>query len=81
MTQNNSSRVFVAHFADGQRTRMTVHTSLARLDVGRGVRLAQHAYRSRTGQEPPPLESAHFESCEGQVLKSYSAGALAEIAS
>jgi len=43
------SPVFVAHFADGETTRMTVCTTLDKLDVGCGVRLSRHAYSSRTG--------------------------------
>jgi hypothetical protein len=67
---------FVAHFADGTTTRMTVATPLARLDVARGVRLAQWAYRSRQGSEPPEIIEARFEQAE-TVLASYDAGALA----
>jgi hypothetical protein len=67
---------FVARFADGTATRMTVATSLARLDVARGVRLAQWAYRSRQGSEPPEIVEARFEQAE-TVLASYDADALA----
>ena len=72
------SPTFVARFADGETTRMTTHTSLAKLDVGRGVRLARHAYRSRMKKEPPVIVEAHFES-DGTRLASYDAGALEEV--
>jgi hypothetical protein len=75
----NGSPVFVAVFTDGQTTRMTTHTtSLAKLDIGRGVRLSRHAYRSRMRQEPPAIMSAHFESTEGKVLEKYDAKSLTE---
>lgn len=67
---------FVAHFADGTTTRMTTATSLARLDVARGVRLAQWAYRSRQRSEPPEIVEARFEQAE-TILASYDADALA----
>ena len=76
---HTGSPCFVARFIDGQQTRMTVNTALNRLDFARGVRLARHAYRSRIGQEPPPLKSGYFES-EGRVLKSYGAADLAKVA-
>jgi hypothetical protein len=68
---------FVAHFADGQVTRMSTYTSLAKLDWQRGVRLAQAAYESRARCKPngtnafaPPIISAHFEQ-DGNVLAEY----------
>jgi len=30
--------------------------------VRRGIKLARHAYRSRTGREPPAIKHVHFES-------------------
>ena len=69
---------FVARFADGTATRMTTATPLTRFDVGRGMRLAQWAYRSRQGSEPPEIVEAHFEQAgTGTVLASYGADALA----
>jgi hypothetical protein len=41
---------FVAQFADGEVTRMSIFTTLADLDLGRGVRLACAAYDSRKRQ-------------------------------
>lgn len=38
---------FVATFADGQVTRMSTYTSLEKLDVERGRRLAVYAWESR----------------------------------
>jgi hypothetical protein len=73
--ERQGSPTFVARFADSETTRMTTHTSLDRLDVERGVRLAQHAYRSRKKQEPPAIIEAWFES-NGTRLASYDADAL-----
>jgi hypothetical protein len=69
----STSPTFVAEFADGVVTRMTTHTPLDKLDVGRGVRLARHAYQQRTGQAPPGLQRARFQNKDGVVLESYSA--------
>jgi hypothetical protein len=51
----------VVEFSDGVITRMTVWSSTGRPDVRRGVRLAHHVYRSRTGREPPAVKNMHFE--------------------
>jgi hypothetical protein len=68
----NESPTFVCEFADGETTRMATFTSLKKLDVERGVRLAKHAYRSRKkGQEPPAIVKAYFEG-NGQILETYS---------
>jgi hypothetical protein len=72
------SPTFVANFADGEVTRMTTYTSLDKLDVGRGVRLARHAYRSRTGKKPPPIVAAHFEH-DGETLSDHDAGELKDV--
>jgi hypothetical protein len=73
------SPVFIATFNDGTQTRMTIwhdpeHKSL---NLDRGIRLAQLAYRSRRGQEPPPIVAAHFE-CDGEILASYAASELTD---
>ena len=73
----SDSPTFIAEFADGEVTRMTVFTPLYKLDVGRGVRLAKHAYRSRKGREPPAIVRARFEQ-DGQLLAAYSAVELEE---
>src|SRR5262249_23456716 len=83
--QKNSKRgrdrvgpTFVALFACGETTRMSVYSSLEQLDWERGLRLSQAAYESpwRTpvrvqGVPPlsalPPIISAHFEQ-DGVVL-------------
>lgn len=70
-----NSPTFVGCFADGQITRMTTHTLPDKLDVGRGVRLARHAYRSRMKRKPPPIVEAYFE-CESTRLATYDAEAL-----
>jgi hypothetical protein len=83
------SPIFVARFADGEVTRMTTYTSLTALDVGRGVRLAHHAYRSRkklgSMAPTPPIIEARFERLiakRGQesweTLATYDAAALAD---
>jgi hypothetical protein len=61
---------FVAEFADGEVTRMSTYTSLEKLDWQRGVRLAQVAYQSRTGNYPPPIIAGRFEQ-DGAVLATY----------
>jgi hypothetical protein len=67
------SPTFVATFADGEVTRMTVFTTPDDLDVERGKKLARYAYESRTGNKPAPaFTKAHFEQA-GQVFRAYSA--------
>lgn len=46
---------FVAVFADGETTRMSTFTSLAALDLGRGVRLANAAWQSRHRRKRWPV--------------------------
>jgi hypothetical protein len=76
MTRHNRNRrgspVFIATFADGVITRMTIFTTLDDLDVERGKKLARHAYKSRTGKLAPAFMKAHFEK-DGEVLEAYSA--------
>jgi hypothetical protein len=71
-----SSPTFVAVFDDWEKstTRMTVFHSPGRqsLDLGRGGRLAQTAYRSRTKQVPPAIVAARFER-DGRILQTYTA--------
>jgi hypothetical protein len=69
-----NSPTFVATFNDGTQTRMTVwhHPERKTLDLDRGIRLAQHAYRSRKGKAPPLIIAAHFER-DGEILASYTA--------
>jgi len=76
--QQRHSAVFIADFSDGEVTRMTVHTPLDKLDVGRGVRLARHAYRSRTKKEPGAIINAHFEK-DGMLLRKYAGGDLSRV--
>lgn len=61
---------FVATFADGQVTRMSTYTDLAKLDVDRGMRLARAAYESRTKRPAAEIVAASFER-DGQMLASY----------
>jgi len=60
---------FVAEFSDGTVTRMSVFTSLTKLDWERGERLSQAAYQSRwrTREVAPAIVSARFEQ-DGVVL-------------
>jgi hypothetical protein len=53
---------FIAHFADGEVTRMSVYAADPRkLDYVRGVNLAVQAYRSRCRTEPPAIVKASFQ--------------------
>jgi hypothetical protein len=45
----------------------------------RGIILARHAYRSRTGKNPPALAKARFESQDGETLETYTEGELKEL--
>jgi hypothetical protein len=79
-----SGPTFVATFADGEITRMTTHCPNG-LNLGRGVRLARSAYRSRMRREPPAMSEAHFETPatgnggEAKVLKTYFPDELAAV--
>jgi hypothetical protein len=54
---------------------MTTYTRLDKLDVKRGMRLSQWAYRSRMKCEPPAIVEASFE-VNGTTLATYDAEAL-----
>jgi hypothetical protein len=73
------SPTFVATFNDGTQTRMTVwhDPECKALNLDRGIRLAQCAYRSRKQQEPPLIVAAQFE-CDGEILASYTASEFAD---
>jgi hypothetical protein len=71
------SPTFVATFADGEVTRMTVFTTPDYLDVERGKKLARFAYESRTKKTPAAFLKAHFEQA-GEVFRTYSAVELDE---
>jgi hypothetical protein len=74
--KDRAGPTFVATFRDGEVTRMSTFTSLTNLDVGRGVRLSEAAYRSRKKTEiVPPIMKAHFER-DGKALAHYSPDAL-----
>jgi hypothetical protein len=75
-----NSPTFVAHFADGEVTRMTTYCLPGKLDLERAVKLARHAYRSRKQHEPPPISRASFERNGGEVLVEYRAEQIAEAA-
>jgi hypothetical protein len=61
-----NSPIFIARFADGEITRLTTYYAPGKQNVGRGVRLAQWAYRSRRKKEPPAIVAASFEHLDGQ---------------
>jgi hypothetical protein len=67
---------FVATFADGNVTRMSVCTSIDKLDFWRGVRLARIAIESRTKRKAPKLVAAHFEQ-HGRTLATFNERQLA----
>ena len=72
------SPVFVATFNDGTQIMTIWHDAEHKaLNLDRGIRLAQHAYRSRRGQEPLPIVTARFE-CDRQILASYTASELSD---
>jgi len=64
------SPTFVATFADHEVTRMSVFTSLKKLDMARGVRLARAAYESRMKQVAPSIVEARFER-DDEILRNY----------
>jgi hypothetical protein len=66
-TAMKESPTCVVEFVDGEVTRMTTWCAPSKPDRQRGINLAHHAYRSRTGREPPAIKSVHFES-EGARL-------------
>jgi transcriptional regulator with XRE-family HTH domain len=51
-TKSRVGPTFVAKFADGEVTRMSVFSSLENLDWARGIRLSQAAYQSRRTNGP-----------------------------
>ena len=72
----SKSPSFIAHFADGEVTRMSVHSADPRKpDYRRGVRLAVQAYRSRCRKEPPAIVKASFQRGD-ETLVEYTAEEL-----
>ena len=70
------STVFVAKFADGEFTRMSIFTPRGKLDSGRGLRLSRHAHNQRTGKRNELIVAAHFEQ-GGTIVRSCTAKELA----
>jgi hypothetical protein len=72
--------VFVAKFADGTVTKMSIYSGLEPLDLGRGIKVARAAYGSRTGTPMSaitvPIVEARFETSDGVLLASYTAEQL-----
>jgi len=57
----SESPTCVVEFSDGTITRMTTWSTAGKPDVRRGIKLAHHVYRSRTGREPPAVVAVQFE--------------------
>jgi hypothetical protein len=64
---------FVATFADEETTRMSVYSGLDRPDIKRAIAVSQAAHSSRTKGKPAAIVSGHFETADGEVLRSYTA--------
>jgi hypothetical protein len=73
---------FVAKFADGEVTRMTVWCD-GELDWERGRNLARHAWQTRDRRrridemqdsEPPEIAECHFEMANGEIVEEPSEG-------
>jgi hypothetical protein len=71
-----TSTIFVARFADGEVTRMSIYTPKGKLDSGRGLRLSRHAHNQRTGKQNGLIVAAHFEQ-GGIVVRSCTTKELA----
>jgi len=71
---------FVAAFSDGTTTRMTTYHDAEHktFDLARGIKLARHAYRQRTGKEPPVISAAWLDDMAGTVLEKYDPKQIAE---
>jgi hypothetical protein len=65
----SASPTCVVEFVDGEITRMTTWGANGMPDARRGIKLARHAYRSRTGREPPAIRSVHFLSDGAEGLR------------
>jgi hypothetical protein len=74
-----ASPTCVVCFADGEITRMSTWSATGKPDVSRGIKLAQHAYRSRTKREPPAIAKLYFEAA-GVALLALTNDEIAEIA-
>ena len=74
-----ASPTCVVHFVDGEITRMTTWSATGKPDVSRGIKLAQHAYRSRTKREPPAIAKMHFEA-GGVALPALTSDEITELA-
>jgi hypothetical protein len=75
----SASPIFVARFADGVETRVSIYSALDPLDVERGITIAKAAYSSRTRTPmaaAPAFLEAHFDDRDGVLLASYTAEQL-----
>jgi hypothetical protein len=72
--------IFIARFADGKETRMTVYSGLDPLDLGRGIAVSKAAYSCRVGVPMSaiavPIIEARFETKDGVLLAAYTAEQL-----
>ena len=63
--------IFIAEFANGHQTCTAVFCSPDKLDLARGVFLAERAFERLMGAPPPfPIVRARFE-LNGKVLATY----------
>ena len=67
--------VFIATFADGTETRMSVYSELDPLDLERAIVISKAAYSSRTSTPMAaiavPIVAARFQTTDGVLLASY----------
>jgi hypothetical protein len=76
MAMKQTDPIFIAEFENGHQTCTAVFCARDKLDLARGVFLAQRAYtRLRNDPSPPPIIRARFE-FNGKVLATYDAAAI-----
>jgi hypothetical protein len=74
LTTRGGSPVFVARFADGEVTRMSIFHSADResFDLPRAVRVSRDAYEVRKRQPAPAIvEGSFINPVDGTTLKTY----------
>jgi hypothetical protein len=64
--------VFYAKWSDGVETCMSIYSGLDCPDIKRAVAVSQAAHSSRTKGKSAAIVSGHFETADGEVLRSYS---------
>ena len=66
------SPVFCAKWSDGLETRMSIYSRIDHPDIRRAVAVSQAAHASRTKGKSAAIVSGHFETADGEMLRSYS---------